>query len=98
MDRDYWRSEPTKRLIEEARTKGCELCRAIGERLEDADDDIENRVADAVERAEDFERDANRLDDTVYELRVEIDKLNLMIGTRDERIAELEAQLKKDKK
>lgn len=98
MDRDYWRSEPTKRLIEEARTKGCELCRAIGERLEDAENDIENRVAEAEERAKDFEIDCNKLDDKVYELRVEIDKLNLMLGTRDERIAELEAALKKDKK
>lgn len=92
MDRDYWRTEPTKRLIEEARTKGCELCRAIGERLEDADDDIENRVADAVERAEDFERQANQLDDKVYELRVEIDKLNLMLDTREAEIAKLKGK------
>ena len=92
MDRDYWRLEPTKRLIEEARTKGCELCRALGERLEDSEIDGDERVAEAVERAEDFERQANQLDDKVYELRVEIDKLNLMLGTRDERIAELEAK------
>ena len=26
MDRSYWRTETTKRLIEEARSKGCELC------------------------------------------------------------------------
>ena len=92
MDRNYWRSEPTKRLIEEARTKGCELCRAISERLEDADDDIENRVAEAVERAEDFERQANQLDDKVYELRVEIDKLNLMLDTREAEIAKLKGK------
>ena len=98
MDRDYWRSEPTKRLIEEARTKGCELCRAIGERLEDIEIGGDEHVAYAVDRAKDFERQANRLDDKVYELRGEIDCLNLMLGTRDERIAELEAALKKDAK
>lgn len=92
MDRDYWRAEPTKRLIEEARTKGCELCRAIGERLEDADNDIENRVAEAVERAEDSEREANQLDDKIYELRLEIDKLNMMIDQRDAEIKKLKGK------
>jgi len=92
MDRDYWRSEPTKRLIEEARTKGCELCRAIGERLEDSEIDGDERVAEAVERAEDFERQANQLDDKVYELRVEIDKLNLMLADREAEIAKLKGK------
>ena len=62
MDRDYWRSEPTKRLVEEARTKGCELCIALGERLEEADEEIE--------------------------------ELELMLGQREDRIDQLEAQLK----
>lgn len=89
MDRNYWRSEPNQRLIEEARTKGCELCRAIGERLEDLEYEGDERVAAAQDRAVDFERQANQLDDKVYELRVEIDKLNLMIDQRDAEIAKL---------
>lgn len=35
MDRNYWRTAPDRQLIEEARTKGCELCIALAERLED---------------------------------------------------------------
>ena len=96
-DRDYWRSEPVERLIEAARESGHELCIALGERLEEAEEDAVTRVSYAEDRAADFERQANQLYDKLYELRVEIDAINLMLGTRDERIAELEAQLKKGK-
>lgn len=34
-DRTYWRACDDKRLIEEARDSGHELCIALGERLED---------------------------------------------------------------
>lgn len=34
-DRTYWRACDNKRLIEEARDSGYELCIALGERLED---------------------------------------------------------------
>ena len=98
MDRSYWRLESTTRLIEEARTKGCELCVAIGERLEAVEFTNDGKLDEALERARDMEIEANQADDKIYELRVEIDKLELMLGQRDERIAELEAQLKKDKK
>ena len=87
MDRNYWRSEPTKRLIEEARTKGCELCIAMSDRLEDLDTELDERLAHASDRADDFERQANQLDDKVYELRVEIDKLNAEIAKRDAKVA-----------
>lgn len=87
MDRDYWRSEPTKRLIEEARSRGCELCIALGERLEDADDEI------AV--AED-EKENTAIDNgnTISKLREKIEELEEELGNAEERIDQLEAQLK----
>ena len=90
MDRDYWRSEPTKRLIEEARTKGCELCIALGERLEDADDAL-------VEEADKNENRAIDNDRLIAELREQIEELDLILGQREERIEQLEAQLKGSK-
>ena len=93
MDRDYWRSETTARLIEEARTKGCELCRALGERMEDAEYDNDGRVEDAQERAHVAEHHAKTLDDTIYELEVENDKLLSTI----ERMAIEIAELKRNK-
>jgi phosphate uptake regulator len=68
MDRDYWRSEPTKRLIEEARTKGCELCVALGERLEEADDELTSRQQEAEDRA-------ISNDETISELHTQIEDL-----------------------
>ena len=95
-DRTYYRHEGDKRLIEEAKyNPNRELAIALGERLEDVLAEFDEKVDEQKERAADFERDANKLDDKVYELRVEIDKLELMLDQRDERIAELEAQLKK---
>jgi predicted RNase H-like nuclease (RuvC/YqgF family) len=87
MDRDYWRSEPTKRLVEEARSKGCELCIALGERLEEADDEIE----ETKDRREDFDIE---LDHEIGRLHEDIEALELELRQRDERIAELKAQLK----
>lgn len=91
MDRDYWRSEPTKRLIEEARTKGCELCIALGERLEEADDDV---VADRTQ-AEDRE-DELRIE--IFGLRNRIEEAEEQLYKREERIEQLEAQLTKETK
>ena len=94
MDRNYWRLEPTMRLIEEARTKGCELCVAIGERLEAAEFDRDEKLAEAEERAKDFEIECSKLDDKVYELRTEIDKLEMMLEQRDAEIAKLKEKKK----
>lgn len=95
-DRCYYRSVGDSRLVEEAKyNPNRELAIALGERLEDVLAEFDEKVDEQKERAADFERDANKLDDKVYELRVEIDKLELMLDQRDERIAELEAQLKK---
>lgn len=87
MDRDYWRSEPTRRLIEEARIKGCELCRALGERLEDADDEIAERASDREDHDAELDREIGRLHER-------IDELELMLDQREGRIEYLEAQLK----
>ena len=96
MDRSYYRQEDDARLIEEAKyNPNRELAIVLGERLEDLIYDMDGKIGEANDRASDFERDANRLDDKVYELEHKIDVLELMLGTRDERIAELEAQLKK---
>lgn len=89
MDRSYWRTETTKRLIEEARSKGCELCIALGERLDDAEHDNDGRVNDAQERAIDAERDALAMDETVYELQAANEKLLSTIERMSTEIAEM---------
>ncbi len=65
MDRDYWRSAPIKRLIEEARGSGHELCIALGERLEEADDEI-------AEEADKWENISIENDDTISQLHERI--------------------------
>ena len=52
-DRTYWRAQSNVRLIDEARYSGHELCIALGERLEDLQADGDERISEAVERAED---------------------------------------------
>jgi predicted nucleic acid-binding Zn-ribbon protein len=83
MDRDYWRLEPTRRLIEEARTKGCELCRAIGERLEDAEAKAEEKLADAHDRITNLKIDIERLKD------------KLLVAERDLALAERKLEASK---
>lgn len=98
MDRTYWRAQDSIRLIDEARHSGHELCIAIGERLEDRTADFDALLDAAVSRAIDAERDANKLDDQVYELGVKNDELEMMIERRDDEIAHLRDQLNKLKK
>lgn len=65
-DRDYWRSCSTKRLIEEARDSGHELCVAIGERLQDldyADDRLEELLAEREELRRQVRNLASQLED-----------------------------------
>lgn len=97
-DRAYWRSQSDRRLIEEARDSQHELCIALGERLEALEFDYEEQCEDLRERAADFERDANQLDDKVYELRVEIDKLEMQLTQREDEVAHLRDQLNNLKK
>ena len=95
-DRSYYRHEDDKRLIEEAKyNPNRELAIALGERLEDVLAEFDDKVGEQKERAADFERDANKLDDKVYELRVEIDGLSMTLQQRDDEIAHLRDQLNK---
>ena len=88
-DRNYWRSCDTSRLIEDARYSGHELAIVLGERLEDMDVEAQRDLAEAKAQLDDLTIDCNQLDDKVYELRAEIEKLELMIADRDRIIDEL---------
>lgn len=92
-DRSYYRIEEDKILIEEAKYHpNAELAVALAERLEEVQFENAREIDELQERADDFERDANRLDDRVYELQQKIDVLELMLDTRDNIIAELKEQ------
>lgn len=88
-DRVYWRTCGTSRLIEEACESGHELAIVLGERLEDLDVEALEELADWKQRAEDLQIDCNQLEDKVYELRAEIEQLELMIAERDRIIEEM---------
>lgn len=89
-DRTTYRQEEDMRLVEEAKyNPNRELAIALGERLEDFVYDTDAKVGEANDRAADFEREANKLDDKIYELQSEIAKLELMLGERDRIIEEL---------
>jgi predicted nucleic acid-binding Zn-ribbon protein len=78
------------KLLEEAKyNPSAELAIVLGERLEEVYIDFDEELEAARERAADFERDANRLDDELCELQHKIDVLELMLATRDETIEEL---------
>jgi chromosome segregation ATPase len=92
-DRSYYRTDEDKLLIEEAKyNPNVELAVALAERLEEVQFENAREIDELQERANDFERDANRLDDRVYELQQKIDVLELMLDTRDETIEQLKEQ------
>lgn len=88
-DRNYWRSQDTSRLIDDARHSGHELAIVLGERLEDLDVEAREELAEWKQKAEDLQIDCNQLDDKVYQLRAEIEQLELMIAERDRIIGEI---------
>jgi phage shock protein A len=88
-DRNYWRSQDTSRLIDDARHSGHELAIVLGERLEDLDVEAREELAEWKQKAEDLQIDCNQLEDTLYQLRAEIEQLELMIAERDRIIEEL---------
>jgi hypothetical protein len=90
-DRNYWRTCDTSRLIEEAFDGDNELAIVLAERLEDMDTEAQEALADWRQRAEDLQIDCDQFDDKVYELRAEIEKLELMIADRDRIIEELKS-------
>jgi peptidoglycan hydrolase CwlO-like protein len=88
-DRNYWRSQDTSRLIDEAFDSGHELAIVLAERLEDMDVEAREELAEWQQKAHDLQIDCNQLDDKVYELHAEIEQLELMIAERDRLIEEL---------
>lgn len=68
-DRTYWRACDNKRLIEEARDSGHELCIALGERLE-ALDGVDDELHD-------LKRERDELARRVDYLRRELDAYEL---------------------
>ena len=53
-DRDYWRHQLNRRLIEAARDSGHELAIALGERLEDTEGDSDI-IADLIEQTKELD-------------------------------------------
>lgn len=88
-DRNYWRTCDTSRLIDEAFDSGHELAIVLAERLEDLDVELQGEEEEWRQRYDDLQIDCNQLDDKVYALRAEIEKLELMIADRDRIIEEL---------
>jgi polyhydroxyalkanoate synthesis regulator phasin len=72
QDRTYWRMSSTRGLIEQARNSGDELAIALGERLEE----YENQEDDLY----DLQRENKELDARVDSLREEIEALRAQLG------------------
>ena len=90
LDRNYYRMCEGSRLIEEAdRNPNPELAIVLAERLRAARAKNDEEIEALRDRAADFERDANQLDDEIYNLQQKIDVLELMLNERDETIEEL---------
>lgn len=66
-DRSYYRQRSDRALIEAARSDpNVELAIVLAERLEASTREHEAEIEEQKERAADFERDANRLDEDLY--------------------------------
>jgi peptidoglycan hydrolase CwlO-like protein len=91
LDRNRYRMCEDSKLLEEARyNPNAELAIVLAERLETVWVEYEAETEALKDRAADFERDANKLDDEICELQHKIDVLELMLTTRDEIIERLE--------
>ena len=92
-DRSRYRMCEDSKLLEEARyNPNAELAIVLAERLENVWVEYEAETEALKDRAADFERDANKLDDEICELQHKIDVLELMLTTRDETIEQLKEQ------
>lgn len=81
LDRNYYRMlDDTELLRAAADSPTAELAVVLGERLEAIEIEHEERVESLKDKAADFERDANQLDDKVYQLRMEIAKNEQIIA------------------
>jgi predicted nucleic acid-binding Zn-ribbon protein len=95
MDRNYYRMcEDSDLLREAADNPNAELAVVLGERLEAVVTEMENDIYDYKERADDFERDCNRLDDEKYELEFEITQLEETIAAMAAEIEQLKETAK----
>jgi predicted metallo-beta-lactamase superfamily hydrolase len=96
MDRNYYRMMDDVDLLREAaENPTAELAVVLGERMEAVSTSYEVEIDLHADRAADFERDANRLDDQVYELRVEIEKYAIAAAAREDEISHLRDELSK---
>jgi len=90
LDRSRYRMREDSKLFEDAKyNPTAELAIVLAERLEEVLVENDEEIEALRERAADFERDANRLDDELCELQQKIDVLELMLATRDDTIEEL---------
>jgi len=97
MDRTHYRMCSDSYLIETALyAPDAELAIVLAERLEEVQFENNEEIEGWKERAADFERDANKLDDDIYLLQQKIDELELMLGMRDDTIEELKKEQKND--
>ena len=91
MNSNYYRMCEDSYLIEEAKhNSNAELAIVLAERLENVWVEYEAEIEALKDRAADFERDANKLDDELCELQHKINVLELMLTTSDETIERLE--------
>ena len=89
-DRNTYRMCEDSKLLEEARyNPNAELAIVLAERLVEVQVEFDEQLEEAKEAAEDARLDMNQLDDKIYLLQQEIEKLELMISQRDDTINEL---------
>lgn len=90
MDRNTYRMREDSKLLEEAKyNPTAELAVVLAERLAEVQAEFDEQLEEAKEAAEDARLDMNQLDDKIYLLEQEIEKLELMLGERDRIIDEL---------
>ena len=81
-DRDYYRCLHDADLIEAGLHSGEEIAIALAERLEDMDAESGIQIDDLREQLKDAEREMNRMDDRIFGMRLEIERLT----TGEERV------------
>ena len=89
-DRNHYRMCEDSNLLEEVKyNPTAELAIVLAERLRGVHAEFDEQLEEAKEAAEDARLDMNQLDDKIYLLEQEIEKLELMLGERDRIIDEL---------
>jgi peptidoglycan hydrolase CwlO-like protein len=93
LDRNYYRMLDDVELFHAAsENPTAELAVVLAERLEEVQFENAKEIDKLQDRAEGFERDANRLDDKIYELQVEIARNEITISSMAAEIAYLKEQ------